>query len=234
MAITGALVNAGLILLAGVLGRFFGHFIQDDLAKAINQVLGLSVVLIAIQGALGTKSIIVVILSMVVGVIIGQLMDIDGRLNRWGNRIQSRLAGPDPESQFAEGLVTAILITCVGAMGIVGAIQSGLYYDHATLFAKSILDFIIVLILGATYGMSPAFASLPILCYEGGIALLAQWLAPYLPEASLNELSAVGSLLIGVIGLSLFEVKDFKVSNMLPATFIPLILVPLFQYLGLY
>ncbi|MDK8136765.1 DUF554 family protein, partial [Aerococcus urinae] len=80
--------------------------------------------------------------------------------------------------------------------------------------------------LGATYGMSPACASLPILFYEGGIALLAQWLAPYLPEASLNELSAVGSLLIGVIGLSHFGVKDFKVSNMLPATFIPLILVP--------
>jgi uncharacterized membrane protein YqgA involved in biofilm formation len=174
-------------------------------------------------------------MSMVAGAVIGELLDIDALMNRLGAlaaRVLPGTAGTaDTESAaavFSRGFVAASVLFCSGSMAVVGSMQSGLRGNHELLFAKSILDGSIALVFGASLGIGVAFSCLPVLVYQGGIALLARLVSGALDEAAIREMSAVGSLVMAAIGLNFLEIKEIKVANLVPAVFVPLVLIGVF------
>ena len=182
-------------------------------------------ILIGMQGALGTQNVLLVILSVVLGSIIGVALKIEERLDKLGLSLQKKFAAKDGNDNFAKGFVTATLIYCVGAMAIVGSIDSGLRGNHDTLFAKSLLDGVMSIALASTMGVGVMLSAVAVLIYQGGIALLAQLVAPLLTEAMITEMSAVGGVLIMGIGFNMFRKEHIPVGDMLPAIFLPLLLI---------
>lgn len=185
--------------------------------------MGLAVILIGIQGAIKTESAFLAVLSMVLGTLMGTLMGIERHLNNLGDRLQTRFASGD--EGFAKGFVSASLIFCVGAMAIVGSMDSGLRGDHSTLLAKSVLDGVTALILASTLGIGVILSAVPVLIYQGAIALSAGLIAPLLTERMIGEMSAVGGLLIVGIGVNMLRKEHIPVGDMLPAMFLPILFV---------
>lgn len=226
MILLGTLANVAAILIGGGVGLLIKKGVPKTYADTIMGGVGLCVIIIGVKGALSGQNTLLMILSMVIGAALGTLLDLDGKLDRLGAFAQEKLAkGNDT---FAEGFVSASLLFCVGAMAVVGSLESGLKGDHATLYAKSLLDGITSIILASTLGPGVLLSVLPILVYQGGIALLAGTLAPVLGEAVITEMTAVGSLLIMMIGLKMLKLIDLKIANYLPAIFLPVLLIHLF------
>ena len=219
----GTLVNAAAIIVGSLLGLLVRKGLPQRIKDALMAGMGLCVILIGLKGALGTGSEMLVILSVVLGGIIGAGLKIEYHLDRLGQRIQNRFTS-DGDSSLGKGFVTATLIFCVGAMAIVGSMDSGLRGDHSTLFAKSVLDGVMSIVLASTLGPGVMLSAMAILIYQGGIALLAQAVAPMLTERVITEMSAVGGLLIMGIGLNMIRKQHIPVGDLLPAIFLPLLL----------
>ena len=219
----GTLVNAAAIIVGSLLGLLVRKGLPQRIKDALMASMGLCVILIGLKGALGTGSEMLVILSVVLGGIIGAGLKIEYHLDRLGQRIQNRFAS-EGDSSFGKGFVNATLIFCVGAMAIVGSMDSGLRGDHSTLFAKSVLDGVMSIVLASTLGPGVMLSAVAILIYQGGIALLAQAVAPMLTERVITEMSAVGGLLIMGIGLNMIRKQHIPVGDLLPAIFLPLLL----------
>lgn len=215
------IVNVIAIITGSILGILIKKGIKEEYKNTIMDGIGLAVVIIGIMGAIESQNIMLVIASIVVGSIIGEALKIEKRLDNLGNRLQNKFGGED--SNFSKGFVTASLVYCVGAMAIVGSLEAGIQGNHETLFAKSILDGISSIIFASTLGIGVAFASIPVLIYQGGITLLANLVKDLLTPEVINEMSAVGSILIMAIGINILEIRKIKVGNMLPAIFIPII-----------
>ena len=192
----GTLINAAAVVAGGLLGLLLRGGIGRRLRDTIMQGLALCVALIGLDGALGTQNTMAVIVSMVLGALLGEAVDVEKRLEGLGARAQ-RLLAKGGDSGFAEGFVTASLMFCVGAMAIVGALDSGLRGDHSTLIAKSALDGVSAVIFASAMGPGVLLSAAAVLVYQGAIALLAQYVAPFLTDAVVTEMSAVGGLLIG-------------------------------------
>lgn len=221
----GTLVNVGTILLGSALGLLLRKGLPQRLRDTVMQGLGLCVILIGLSGAIETADTMCVILSMVIGGLVGAAVNIERRLENLGNLAQRKLArGGDG---FARGFVTASLVYCVGAMAIMGALDSGLKGDYDTLIAKSALDGISAVIFASTLGPGVAFSAVAVLVYQGAITLMAGWLKPLLTDAIITEMSAVGGLLIVGIGLNMLFDKHIAVGNLLPAIFVPMAYFPL-------
>lgn len=221
----GTVVNVCAILLGSALGLLLRKGLPQRLRDTVMQGLGLCVILIGLSGAIGTADTMCAIISIVVGGLVGAAVNIEKRLENLGNLAQRKLArGGDG---FARGFVTASLVYCVGAMAIMGALDSGLKGDHATLIAKSALDGISAIIFASTLGPGVAFSALAVLVYQGAITLMAGWLKPLLTDAIVTEMSAVGGLLIVGIGLNMLYDKHIAVGNLLPAIFVPMVYFPL-------
>lgn len=221
----GTVVNVCAILLGSALGLLLRKGLPQRLRDTVMQGLGLCVILIGLSGAICTADTMCVIISIVVGGLVGAAVNIEKRLEILGNLAQRKLArGGDG---FARGFVTASLVYCVGAMAIMGALDSGLKGDHATLIAKSALDGISAIIFASTLGPGVAFSALAVLVYQGAITLMAGWLKPLLTDAIVTEMSAVGGLLIVGIGLNMLYDKHIAVGNLLPAIFVPMVYFPL-------
>ena len=219
------LVNVGTILLGSALGLLLRKGLPQRLRDTVMQGLGLCVILIGLSGAIETADTMCVILSVVIGGLVGAAVNIERRLENLGNLAQRKLArGGDG---FARGFVTASLVYCVGAMAIMGALDSGLKGDYATLIAKSALDGISSVIFASTLGPGVAFSAVAVLVYQGAITLMAGWLKPLLTDAIITEMSAVGGLLIVGIGLNMLFDKHIAVGNLLPAIFVPMAYFPL-------
>ena len=203
--------------------------LPQRLRETVMQGLGLCVMVIGIMGAIKTQDMMVIIISVVVGGWIGALFNIEKRLDQLGRYMQRLLAGKHDagDNTFAKGFVTASLIYCVGAMAIVGSLESGLKGDHSTLIAKSALDGISAIVFASTMGPGVALSALAVLIYQGSIALLAQWASPLFTTVLIAEMSAVGGLLIIGIGLNLLFDKHLSVGNLLPAIFVPMAYLPL-------
>ena len=199
-----------------------GQTVGSKLSSAIMMAMGLCVVLIGVQGAIKTQNVLVVILSMAIGALIGTLLDLDGRLNRLGEWIGKKLGGRF--GNVAEGFVTGCLLFCVGAMAVTGALESGLSGDHSTQYAKSLLDCVSSSVFAASMGFGVMLSSLGVLVYQGAITLLAGVIEPLLSDVVVNEMSAVGSLLIIGIGLNLLGATKIKLMNYVPAIFLPILL----------
>ena len=187
-------------------------------------------ILIGVTGAIETGNTLLVILSMVIGGVVGSLIDIDGKMNRLGAWAQKKLTrGDDENNTFAKGFVTASLVYCVGAMAVVGALDSGIRGDHTTLIAKAALDGITAIVFASSLGIGVMLSAVPVLVYQGAIAMLGTAIAPLLSEVVVTEMSAVGGLLIMAIGVNMLLEKDIKVANLLPAILIPFIYYPIAQ-----
>jgi hypothetical protein len=226
--LTGTIVNTGAILIGTFLGLLVKQGIQENYSKAVIKAISLAVLIIGISGALKTENFLLVILSMAVGTLLGTALKIEARLDKLGERLNQRFGRGD--SPFVEGFVTASLIFCVGAMAVVGAIESGLQGNHETLFAKSLLDGITSLILSSTLGIGVLFSAVVVFLYQGAITLLASSLAPILTEQVVTEMSAVGGILILGLGLNILEIgkERIPVGNMLPAVFLPILFLAIF------
>ncbi len=228
----GIWANPAAIVLGGLLGCLLRGGIQEKYKATINYGLALCVMIIGISGALKTQNTLCVIVSVIVGSVIGEWLRIEDGIGRLGDWAQSKLSKGD--TGFSAGFVNASLLFCVGAMAVVGALEAGLQNKSDTLMAKSALDGVFSIILASTYGPGVIFSAVPILIYQGGIALLAGVLAPFLTETLITELSAVGSLLILAIGINSLDClkSRIRVGNMLPAILIPCAYLPVAQWLG--
>ncbi len=217
----GTIVNTVAIIAGSLIGLFFKGRIPEKYGKTIMHAIGLAVILIGLKAALKTDDILIIIISLAIGSVMGELLCIEDRLERLGKRL-GRLVSGDNDG-VAKGFVTASLIYCVGAMAIVGALESGLSGNHQTLFAKSLLDGIGSILFASTLGIGVLFSAVSVFLYQGAITLAASTLKPFLIPGVVAQMSAVGGLLILAIGINLLEIKKLKIGNMLPAIFIPLI-----------
>lgn len=229
-ALWGTLVNVTAIIVGSLAGLLLKKGLPERISDILNTAVGLCVAYIGVSGCLSGKNMLIAVLSMVIGAVIGELLDLDGKLNRLGRAIQSRLGkGKGGESAIAQSFVSASLLFCVGAMAIVGSLQSGISGDHNMLYVKSILDGISSIVFATTLGGGVVLSVIPLLLYQGTIALLAQFIAPYLSDAVVAEMTCVGSLLILALAFNLLKITKIKVANLLPAVILPIVLCLLYQ-----
>ena len=222
----GTLINAAAIVIGTLIGLLARKGISERLRETVVQGQGLCVILIGLSSSLKTQNTLCVILCVVIGGLIGSAIDIERQLNRLGGTLERRFASGQQEGSIAKGFVTASLVFCVGAMAIVGAMDSGLRGDHSTLIAKAILDGVFSIFFAGSLGIGVGLSALAVLAYQGLIAILAGWLEPLLTEAVITEMGAVGGLLIVGIGLNMIYDKHIPVGNMLPAIFLPMLYLP--------
>ena len=226
----GTLINCAAIIAGSLLGLLLRRGMKESISKTVMQGVGLSVILIGMTGAIKTANTLLVILSMVIGGVLGAGIDIDSKMNQLGAWAQKKLTrGDDENNTFAKGFVTASLVYCVGAMAVVGSLDSGIRGDHSTLIAKAALDGITAIIFSSSLGVGVMLSAVPVLIYQGSIALLGTAIAPLLSDAVITEMSSVGGLLIMGIGINMLLNTEIKVANLLPAILIPFIYYPLTQ-----
>ena len=216
------------ILVGTALGLLLRKGIPERLRETVVQGQGLCVILIGLSGALKTGDTLCMIICMVAGALIGAAINIEKRLNDLGTFLERKVTrGQGETGSVAKGFVSASLLFCVGAMAIVGAMDSGLRGDHSTLIAKSALDGISAIFFASSLGIGVGLSAFAVLIYQGAIALLAMWIEPLLTETVITEMSAVGGLLIVGIGLNMIYDKHIPVGNLLPAIFLPMLYIPL-------
>jgi len=219
----GAIVNCLAVLAGGLIGAILRKGLSERVGTTVMSGLSLVVIYIGISGALEGSSILITIVSVAIGGVIGELIDLDHHLNNLGKTIDRKFSKEGQQGSIAQGFVTASLLFCVGAMSVVGALQSGLSGNHETLFAKSVIDGIAALILASSLGFGVALSGLMLLLYEGTITLSANMIEPFLTQPVINDMTCIGSLLIIGIGLNMLKVTRIKIINLVPAIFVPLI-----------
>lgn len=236
MIVLGALVNGIAACIGGVLGLLFRRRVSRKLGDFLMSGLGLCVVLVAVQGMVKGGDIIVTVLSIVFGGMLGYAIDIDRWIHRFGDWVQEKLdkafGGNAALGSFSEGFVAASLFICIGAMAVLGSLQSGLQLDHSTLYAKALIDLVVVMVMATTMGVGVPFSGLCVFAYEALLSLGASLLAPLLTEAVITEMVVAGSLLLLAIGLNMLKITDIKVANFLPAAFLPIAICALMQGIG--
>jgi len=230
----GTLINVAAIIVGSSLGLLLKRSFRKNVSDVVLQGLGLCVVLIGLTGALKTDNVLLMILSVVAGGVIGAIIGIGRRLNDLGEYAQRKLVRNEQasDSTFAKGFVTASLVFCVGAMAVVGALDSGIRGDHSTLIAKSALDGVASVVFASALGPGVMLSAIPVLVYQGAIALLGNVVAPMLSTAVVQEMSAVGGLLIVGVGLNMLIKSEIMVADLLPAIFIPFIYYPITSLFG--
>lgn len=217
----GTLVNFSAIIVGSIIGILFKNGIPEKISNTIMQGLSLCIIFIGISGAIKGSNILLIIISMVIGSLIGELIDLDNLLQKLGDKIEEKFKGK--EIKISEGFVTASLLFCVGSMAIVGSLQSGLEGSHTILFAKSMLDGIASIIFASSLGIGVMLSSFSVLIYQGAITLAASSLKSILIQSVVTDMTAVGSLLIIGLGFNMLNITKIKVANLLPAIFIPII-----------
>lgn len=228
----GTIVNVITVVVGTAIGCILKHAIPEKIQKIIMQAVGLGVVSIGVASAIQTENFVLFVISLALGAAIGKSIGIENGLERIGDKLQKRFSGSG--NTVAEGFVTATLIYCVGAMTILGSIQSGLTGNHELLFTKAILDGIVSIVLASTLGFGVGLSAIIILLFQGGLTLGASLVAPFMTDIVMQELSAVGGAMIIGIGINLLDIKKIHVGDMLPAIFIPPIyyaLLPLLEKL---
>ena len=238
----GTIVNSAAVAAGSLVGLFFKRIISEKLNTTLMQALALCTMATGITGIvqngmeiaggeLGGRYALMMILSILIGTVIGETIDIDRRLDSLGNFLQKRFSSGD-RGDFRRGFVTATLTVCVGAMAIVGSLNDGLRHDPTLLYTKSILDFAICIVYASTLGIGTVFAAGPLFLYQGGITLFAGALEPMLGAAVVAQMGFIGSVLIFGIGLNFIYKPRLRLANMLPAVFIPPVWYGIISLLG--
>ncbi len=227
MILTGTLVNAAGILLGGGAGllvrRLLRRGVPERYSDMVMKGIGLCTVYIAATGLLDGSKSLVTILSVVLGAVLGERLDLDGKIRSLSAGLERRFSR-EGEGSFAQGFMAATLLFCVGTMAIKGSLDGGLRGDHATLYAKSVMDTISACIFASTMGAGVLFAAVPVVVYQGAITLLAAVAGPYLGDAVIAEMNTVGSLLLLGLSLDLLGITHLKLMNYIPAMFLPILL----------
>lgn len=211
------IVNTLAIAIASLIGLCLRRGMTKNITDAVMQALGICTVLIGIQGAVSEKHVLLLIISVVIGVIIGEWGDWDGHVNRWAEKVTVACTKSGDAAGIANAFVTSCLIMNVGAMVIVGSLAAGLAEDYTMLYTKSLLDFVSGIMLSAAMGIGVMGSAVFTLIFQGGIVLLAQYIAPFCSPLLIEELSHTGSLLILAIGLNMIGLTKFKVLNYVSA-----------------
>ena len=231
----GVLVNVATVLIGSAIGLVFKKGISEKYTDAVMKGIGLCTLMIGVQGTLKGENQLVAIIAMVLGAIVGTAVDIDGKLNGVGDFLSRKLKKGDGDKvSIAEGFVTASLLFCVGAMTIIGSLESGLKGDHTTIFTKSILDLFSSCMLSASLGIGVIFAAIFVFIFQGGLVLMAGLLEPLLSDGAVAEITCVGSLMILALGFNLTGIAKFKVANYFPALVFAPLVAYLFEILGRY
>lgn len=218
----GVIVNVVAIVVGSSIGLLLKKGLPERIKKIVIQAIGLATVAIGIADAIKTTNVLLLIMSLVIGGIIGTLLMIDIRLEKVGEYAEKKFASEDDKG-FAKGFVLASLIYCIGAMAIVGSIEAGVQGDYSTLYIKSLLDGVTAIIFTSTLGIGVMFSIVPVFIYQGAMVLLGIQLEPLLTDQMITEMSAVGGVLIFGIGINLLEIKKLNLGDLLPAIFIPII-----------
>ena len=230
----GTIINGVCIVVAGIIGYYAGNLFKEEQHEAISKACGISVLFIAIAGAMqsmltidGGKLVsgksMLVVLSLAIGTVIGELIGIEKGFERFGEWLKQK-SGNSKEKQFVDAFVTASLVVCVGAMGVVGAIEDGIKGDYSLLVLKAVLDFIIIIVMTSSMGKGCAFSAVPVVIYEGAITLLARLISPIMTDTAVEYLSFIGSVLIFCIGLNLVFGKKLRVGNMIPSIVVAVVM----------
>jgi uncharacterized membrane protein YqgA involved in biofilm formation len=224
----GVAVNAVAVIVGSLLGLLFKKGISEKVSSAVMVGVGLCTIYIGITG-LEEINPLVAVVSVVVGAVVGTLLDIDGAVTRLGDVLSAKFQKKG-DGRFTQGFVAASLLFCVGAMAIVGSISAGIKGDNTTLYTKSILDFTAAIMFASTFGIGVVFSAVPLTIYQGAIALGAGFLEPVLSADTVAAISCVGSIIIMGLGLNIAGVSKFKIANYLPA----ILLSPFVHYLFIY
>ena len=223
----GTIINVGAIVIGGLFGLFLGRGVKVRYQDILMISVGISIMMLGIGGTMEemlsvqdgnivSGGSMMMIITMAVGALIGEWMDIEGKMEKFGIWLKKK-TGSSGDSAFVDAFVTCSLTVCIGAMAIVGSIKDGIYGDYTILAAKAILDLIIVFVMTVSMGKGYVFSAIPVGIFQGVITLLARLIQPLMTEAALSNLSLVGSIMIFCVGLNLVFGKKVKVANFLPA-----------------
>ena len=229
----GTLINTAVVFLGGLIGMCLKNGLKKNVQDILMQTCGVATIFIGASGTLAkmfviennnvsVKGTMLLIISLVIGGMLGEVMHIEDTMDSLGERIKKAVKA-EKDNLFVEGFVNVSLITCVGAMAIVGSIQDGISGDYSLLMTKSILDLVIVVVFSSTYGVGAVFSAVPIFVYQGSITLMAAVGGSFLSDAIISDLSFVGNALIFCVGANIAFGKKFRVGNMLPALIVPVI-----------
>ena len=221
----GTIVNTVAVIIGAAIGMLLKKGLPEKLSDTMMKGLGLCTLYLGISGSLKGENSLILIISMVVGALIGEGIDLDAKLNQFGTWLENKFKSKEGgKVSIAEGFVSASLLFCVGAMTIVGSLQSGLQGNHEMLFNKSMLDFVAAIIFASSMGVGVMLSAAFVFVYQGAITLAAQWVAPFLTDTIIAEMTCAGSVIIIGIGLNLLGITKIKVMNYVPAIFIPILL----------
>ena len=223
----GTLINVGGIIIGGVAGLLFGRFINKSMQKSLMLVLGVCTIFIAVQGVLEkmlvvkddmvtTTGHLMLIFSLTLGTVIGELIDLDRGFDRFGYFVREKTHNTG-DSGFINAFVTSSLTVAIGAMAIMGAIQDGIMHDPSILAVKALLDMVIIMIMTSVMGKGCIFSAIPVAILQGSITILAALISPIFTPAAMANISLVGSVLIILVGVNIVRPGSVKVANMLPS-----------------
>lgn len=219
----GTIVNAGAIILGSLIGLLAKKAIPQRMGDLIMTAIPIVVMVLGVQFSIESANVLIVIVSLVIGAIIGEWIDIDKKLDEFGATVQSKLKGND--SNFSAAFVSTTLIYCVGSMAILGSIESGINNQHTILYTKALMDGISAIFFASSLGAGVIFSSVSVFLYQGLLTLLAGYVAPYLSAAVVTEMSATGGILLIALAFTILGIKKIKVANLLPAIFLPIIIM---------
>lgn len=230
MILQGTFINVATVLAGSCVGYFFHSKLPKRLVDITFQAIGLFTLYIGVTMAMRVHQILILIFSMVLGALVGEWLNLEALVNRFSNWVKVRFKFNQPT--FSEGMISAFLLFCMGSMTILGAFEEGTQGKSDLLVAKSIMDGVSSVALASALGIGVAFSVLPLLVFQGGLTLLAMWFGKLMPQTVIDEMSAVGGLLLIGLGLSILEIKKIKVINMLPAIVIAIALAFLWLAAG--
>ena len=223
----GLITNFLSIIIGGILGLTIGKKFNEDIKNIIVDCAGIFIMVIGIKSALVAQKDIMILIYLIIGAVIGQLINIDKRIKNFSQFLEDKFVKEkdslNNKKSFAKGFSTATILYCVGAMAILGSINSGLTNDNTILNIKAILDGVISIVLTSIYGIGVIFSAISVTIYQGIFYLFASQIKGYLNSQAISELNAVGGVLVLAIGINMTFKKDIKTANMLPAIFIPLL-----------
>lgn len=223
----GTLINTAAVLAGSTIGLLLRSRMPKKINEIVFQANGLISIALGVTLCLKTANFILLIFSLVLGAVVGEMLGLENKLEKFSDFLKRKTKSDN--SRFSEGLITAFLMFCMGSMTILGAIEEGLGNFPNLLLAKSVLDGVAAIALSASLGLGVAFSVVPLIVYQGGLTLLAFWLGNFIPESIMNELTAVGGVLMIGLGINILEIKKLRILNMIPAIVFVVVLAFLFM-----
>lgn len=224
MILLGAIANGVFVFIGGILGTILGSRLNTKIEKAVGFISAIWVIYIGLTGILSLHSLLICFLSLLIGAIIGFVLDIDNAIKKFGGMLGNKFTKKNESNKFADGFVSCTLLICVGSMAVIGSLQSGTTNNQTTLLTKTVIDSFSAVIMASQFGVGVSLAGITVFIYEGSLTLFASHVASFLTTAMINDMTAVGSVIICLIGFNMLKITETKVANFILATFIPILL----------